>query len=99
MKLALGILSAAIAVALTGCGQQGASSKGDDSAAPTEAGEGAAGIVQNTSPTQDQAGAPLSGGPVGQTPAYGEPGGAPSQVQSQRDESGPSAGDDNPPLR
>jgi hypothetical protein len=38
-----------------------------------------------------------AGGPAGQTPAYQEPGGAPSQVQSQPDASGPSVGESNPP--
>lgn len=33
------------------------------------------------------------GGPAGQTPAYGEPGGVPSQVQSARDGAGPSVGE------
>ncbi len=40
-----------------------------------------------------------SGGPAGQTPAYGEPGAAPSQVTSQPDQTGPSDSDSSGSVR
>lgn len=48
------------------------------------AGPGEGGLVAGgANPTEAGAGASaLGGGPAGQTPAYGTPGGAPSQVQS-----------------
>ena len=40
-----------------------------------------------------------SGGPAGQTPAYGQPGAAPSQVTSQPDQTGPSDSDSSGSVR
>lgn len=40
-----------------------------------------------------------SGGPAGQTPAYGEPGATPSEVTSQPDQTGPSAADSSGSVR
>jgi hypothetical protein len=69
-------------------------------AAPPEGAEGAVGLVE-----QDNAGAAenpvtpaLSGGPAGQTPDYGSPGGAPSMVVSSGDGAPASTGSENPPF-
>lgn len=40
-----------------------------------------------------------SGGPAGQTPAYGQAGAAPSQVTSQPDQTGPSDSDSSGSVR
>ncbi|MDP8916771.1 MAG: hypothetical protein M3M95_06165 [Pseudomonadota bacterium] len=58
-----------------------------DAQSPHYPGEGAAGLLED----QENAGAAVNpvtptgraGGPAGQTPAYGQPGGAPSRVVSQ----------------
>lgn len=84
--------AAAIAALLSGCDRGGA--------APPEGVEGAVGVVQ-----QDNAGAAenpvtpaLSGGPAGQTPDWGSPGGAPSVVVSPGDGAPPSIGSENSPT-
>lgn len=71
----------------------------DNSISPPAPGEGAVGLVN-----VDDAGAAenpvtpaLSGGPEGQTPEWGAPGGAPSIVVSDRS-SPPSVSSDNAPL-
>lgn len=77
---------------LAACGQ------GDS--APPDSAAGAAGMVQsgNAAASQDPAATgALSGGPSGQTPAYGQPGGAPSAVISPGDGAPPSVGSDNSP--
>ena len=94
---ALKSLGAAVAIAAlsSGCERGGA--------APPEGAEGAEGAVGVVQ--QDNAGAAenpvtpaLSGGPEGQTPDYGSPGGAPSMVVSPGDGAPPSVGSENPPM-
>lgn len=41
----------------------------------------------------------ISGGPAGQTPPYGQPGAAPTEVPSQPDGTGPSASDSSGSVR
>lgn len=58
-------------------------------------GEGRQPVAESDSRAASTIEAPESagGGPAGQTPEYGEPGGVPSQVQSSGDGAGPSAGE------
>lgn len=72
-----------------------------DGAAPPDSADGAAGVVQsgNAAASQDPvATGSLSGGPSGQTPAYGQAGGAPSAVTESGDGAGASIGSDNSPT-
>lgn len=72
-----------------------------DSAAPPESAEGAAGVVQsgNVAASQDPAATgSLSGGASGQTPAYGQPGGAPSVITEGGDGAPASVGSGNSPT-
>lgn len=71
------------ALALAGC------DRGEPARTATPGAEGPAAEAQTGT----------GGGPSGQTPAYGEPGGAPSQATSQGDAAGPSIGEDSPPPR
>jgi hypothetical protein len=85
------ITAVAAMLALAACG-------GGDAAPPKDA-EGATGVTpsENASASQDPAASSLSGGPSGQGPAYGQPGGSPSAVVSSGDGAGPSVGNDNSP--
>lgn len=69
-------------------------------AAPPEPGEGAVGMVEtdNAGAAQNPQTPALSGGMAGQTPDYGQPGAAPSQVESNSPGTGTSSGSDTPPL-
>ena len=90
-RLAAWIAPVAAAALLTGCGE---------GAAPPDSAAGAAGVVQsgNAAASQDPAATgSLSGGPSGQTPAYGAPGGAPSVVTESGDGAPASVGSDNSP--
>lgn len=70
---------AALTLALGGCSQPSAQR------ASTEQDARAAQSLENP--------AGVGGGPAGQTPDYGSPGAAPSQVTSSGDAAGPSAGE------
>ncbi|MDP1618703.1 hypothetical protein [Phenylobacterium sp.] len=91
--------AAGLGLALAACGQGETTQAGDrldGAAAPTYPGEGAAGLVDNESGAMTEApGADAAGGGTGQTPGYGEPGGAPSEAHS--DMSSPPSVAENPP--
>lgn len=72
----------------------------DGGTAPPEPGEGAVGMVttEGAGAAQTPTTPALPGGPAGQTPDYGQPGGVGSQVQTQPDGAGPSSGSGDPPL-
>jgi hypothetical protein len=92
LRFAPWLASVAVAGSLAACGQ------GDSG--PPESAEGAAGVVAsgNAAASQDPAATgALSGGPSGQTPAFGEAGGAPSVVTSPGDGAPPSVGSENSP--
>src|SRR5690606_2461976 len=76
-----------------------------DGAGPEQSGagqrKGSSGVVasENAAASQDPAATgSLSGGPSGQTPAYGQPGGAPSMVTESGDGAAASVGSGDPPV-
>jgi len=92
-----------LAAVLVGCSDEpdppaSPESSAENAAASAPAGVGAqargAPPTTSSSVVQDDAG--VGGGPAGQTPAYGQPGGAPDQVTSTRDGAGPSVGEGSP---
>lgn len=91
-RLAVWIAPLSAAGLLAACG---------DGAAPPDSADGAAGVVQsgNAAASQDPvATGALSGGPSGQTPAYGQAGGAPSVVTESGDGAGASVSSGNSPT-
>jgi hypothetical protein len=76
---------AALALTLGACGRSDETQAGDrldGAAAPTYPGEGAQGLVEiEEAPINEAPEQTVSGG-QNQTPAYGEPGGAPTEVHS-----------------
>jgi len=91
--------AASLGLLLAACGQGDETQAGDrldGAAAPTYPGEGAAGLVENESGAMTETpGGDTAGGATGQTPAYGEPGGAASEAHS--DMSSPPSAAENPP--
>lgn len=77
-----------LALALGACSQSQPQSTSASDTAPVDTGS-----------TTGADATAVGGGPSGQTPTYGQPGGAPSQVTSPGDARGPSVGENNPPIR
>jgi hypothetical protein len=100
MRIVTALAVSALLAGAGGCQRQDPARSpvaADAGAAPTESAEGAAGVVATNTAGQPQgveSAAAAAGGPAGQTPPYGQPGGAPSQVQSPGGGRGPSVGED-----
>ena len=96
-------LIAALAAALVGCSDATPPPATPESSSANAAASGASDLgaqgrrAPTTAPSSVvQGDAGLSGGPAGQTPAYGQPGGTASQATSSRDGAGPSVGEGSP---
>jgi len=93
-RAGLPIVATIAVLTLAACG------RGAGGDAPTESAEGAAGVVAsgNAAASQDPASTSLSGGPAGQTPAYGQPGGTAATSVTEQGDAPASVGSENSPA-
>ena len=94
------IICALGCLALSACGPStvpAPTPESDSSQAARSAPNGAAPQASTDPRANASTAVETGGGVAGQTPPYGQPGGAPNQVTSSGDGAGPSVGEDTPP--